>query len=106
MPSSRRTCRAGKPTGRAMDINCLRGWSTRGRTECVGVAVRPTVQLGGHGDNARRGERLVEVGDDVVDMLDAYGETDITLGDATGVVLLQRVLGMGGGGRMNGTVPG
>ena len=50
----------------------------------------------------RGGERLVQVLDDVVDVLDADREPHQILGDAGGCELLGRELAVGGGGRMGG----
>ena len=69
------------------------GWPLEiGLVEAVGRsanALRPPARSGSHGDDARCHERLVEVGDDVVDILDAYGEADIPICDAAGVLLLR-----------------
>lgn len=43
-------------------------------------------------------ESLIEVGDDVIDVLDTDGETDEVLGEVSGLELLLGELGVGGGG--------
>src|SRR5271168_340405 len=45
---------------------------------------------------ARRGERLVEIAEDVVDVLDADGEADVTVGHARREPILRRELRMRG----------
>ena len=52
------------------------------------------------------GECLVDVGEDVVDVLDADGEAYEFGGDASGGLLFGGELGMGGSGRMNGEAAG
>jgi len=60
------------------------------------------VSFRGLGQGSRGFQRLVEIGQDVVDMLNADGETDIVVRNA-GLQLLGRIeLGVGGGRRMNG----
>src|SRR3546814_1663768 len=50
----------------------------------------------------RGGERLFEIGDDVVDMLEPDGEPHVVVGDAGRQLVLGRELGVGGGGGMDG----
>src|SRR3989440_12701093 len=50
----------------------------------------------------RRPERLIEVGDDVIDVLDANAEPDHLGPDAGLALLFLRHLAVGGGGRMAG----
>jgi len=52
-------------------------------------------------NDLRLGKGLVEVGEDVVDVLDADGEADKFGADATGELLLGGELRMGRGGRVN-----
>src|SRR5262249_28501937 len=57
---------------------------------------------GHHGSLARRGQRLVEVVDDVVDVLDADAQPDHLGLDAGLELLVRRPLPMGGGSRVAG----
>ncbi len=71
---------------------------------------RPGIQSGRDGSNLRlfrrcrrrdrRVQGLIEIGDDIVDMLDTHRQADITVGDAGNDLILRRKLAMGGAGRV------
>src|SRR5687767_14751566 len=72
-----------------------------GRTRVGRALPARVVLLGGERNLARGAERLVEIGDDVVDMLDADRQPDIIVRDAGRQLLLCGQLGVRGRGRVN-----
>src|SRR5215469_12043126 len=104
MPSAMSVRRAGSPAGRAIDMAWTPDRGGRGRTS-RGSGPPGGGSCGGS-DHPGRGESPIEIGQNVVDMLDANREPHITLGDAAGVLLLRRELRMRRRGRMDGKTPG
>src|SRR4029077_11264942 len=98
-----RVRRAGSPAGSEMDMidsrYPRRKWRRTGRT----LPPRPAAASGRRRrDHARGLKPVVEIGQDVIDMLDADGEADIAFGDARSALLLGRELRMSRAGRVDG----
>ena len=96
-------CRPGIVTGSELEtIPDLRRSAERAAPRPPGNVASGELRLRRLGDFSRRLQRLVEIGDDVVDMLDADRQPDIVVGHAGRLLLLGRELRVGGGRRMDG----
>ena len=84
------------PAGRRM----MSWWAARPRQYAgTGRPLEILLRRGGRGD--RLIQRLIEIGDNVVDMFDPDREPDIAVRDAGGQLIFRRKLAVGRAGGMN-----
>src|SRR5262249_20184643 len=106
--SAARVARASRQVRRARDMACLR--KARCQRSATGAtrwaAPRACSPLCGERHFAGRLQRLLEIGDDVVDMLDADGEAHVVFGHARPQLLCGGQLRVSRCRRMNGEAAG